>query len=457
MTGMPSRRTLLLAAAAPGGDAIDIGTRRELFVDHFLIDQLQNASLRLATPVDAGTALRFDRPWEGRFSNYATVIHEGGRYLLYYRGVPNAGKDGRSEEVTCYAESADGRTFQRPKDNVILKDDPPLQHNFSPFLDTNPAAPTHERFKALAGTAKSGLIAFASADGVHWRKQQTEPVLTKGAFDSQNLAFWSAHEKTYVAYFRTFKKINGTNWRWISRASSQDFRTWRDEGEMSFGDTAPEHLYTNQTSPYFRAPHIYTAIAARFFPGRQVLSEEEARQTGVDPGYYKDCADAVFMTSRGGTRYQRTFEEAFLRPGLGLENWVSRSNYPALGVVPVGDREMSFYVVRRYGQPEIHLQRYSLRSDGFSSLHAGARTGMMLTKPLRFAGRQLELNFSTSAGGEVAVAVESMDNRVLFQSAKLIGDRIDYPVAIPFTGATVRLRFTLRDADIYSFRFREAG
>jgi hypothetical protein len=224
---------------------------------------------------------------------------------------------------------------------------------------------------------------------------------------------------------------------------------------MSFGDTLPEHLYTNQTSPYFRAPHIYTAIAARFFPGRQVLSAEEAKQTGVDPGYYKDCADAVFLTTRGGQRYQRAFEEAFLRPGLGLENWVSRSNYPALGVVPTGDREMSFYVVRRYGQPEIHLQRYALRTDGFSSLHAGARGGTMVTKPFRYAGRHLEMNFSTSAGGEISVALERADGSLLASAKGVIGDRIDHRLADvgAHAGQSVRLRVTLRDADLYSFRF----
>jgi len=31
----------------------------------------------------------------------------------------------------------------------------------------------------------------------------------------------------------------------------------------------------NQTNPYFRAPHIYVSIAARFWPGRRALNDEE--------------------------------------------------------------------------------------------------------------------------------------------------------------------------------------
>src|SRR5262249_44719848 len=211
--------------------------------------------------------------------------------------------------------------------------------------------PAAERYKALGGTSKSGLIAFASADGLRWRRLQEAPVLTAGAFDSQNLAFWSAVEGEYVCYFRTFKRIDGTGYRWISRSTSADFRHWSGPVEMTFGDAPPEHLYTNQTQPYFRAPHLYIATPARFMPGRQAITPEQAQAIHVHPQYFGDTSDAVLMSSRGGSRYDRTFLEGFIRPAIGLENWVSRTNYPALNVVPTSDREMSIYVQQNYGQP----------------------------------------------------------------------------------------------------------
>ena len=73
-------------------------------------------------------------------------------------------------------------------------------------------------------------------------------------------------------------------------------------------------------------------------PNRQVLTPEQARAINVDPGYFKDCSDGVLLTSRGGDRYDRTFMEGFINPGIGPENWVSRTNYPALGVVRVFGR-----------------------------------------------------------------------------------------------------------------------
>ena len=47
-----------------------------------------------------------------------------------------------------------------------------------------------------------------------------------------------------------------------------------------------------------------------------------------------DGAEAVFMTSRGGTRYTRTFMEGFIRPGLDLGNWASRAGLTALVAHP---------------------------------------------------------------------------------------------------------------------------
>ncbi len=466
----------LNARPAPG--AIELGARRELFVDRFLIGQTHNVELRLQQPVDAGPVLELNRPWEGRFCAYFTVIRDGALCRLYYRGMPEAGQDGRTGEVTCYAESRDGIRWTRPdlglfevrgtrKNNAILAGMPPLTHNFCPFLDTRPGVSGAQRFKALAGISRSGLIAFQSQDGIRWQKLREQPVLTQGAFDSQNLAFWSESEQCYVCYFRTFKAVGGVRYRWISRATSQDFVNWTPPEEMSFGEAPPEHLYTNQTSPYFRAPHIYVSICARFQPGRQVLEAEQARSAGVHASYFGDTSDAVLLSSRGGNRYDRTFLESFLRPGLGEENWVSRTNYPALNLVQTGPAEMSLYVQRHYAQPTAHLRRYILRLDGFASVRAPYRGGEFITKPLLFRGRKLEINYSTSAAGSIRVEIQDASGAPvpgyrLQDAVEIIGDEIERVVTWQegsdvsrLAGQPVRLRFVMKDGDLYSFRFQD--
>ena len=428
-------------------------------------------------PVDEGPVLYFDEAWEGPFCGYCTVIKDGEKYQLYYRGLPEAGKDGSDNETTCFAQSKDGINWTKPKlkifekydnkkNNIILADHAPFSHNFSPFLDTNPNVLSNQRYKALAGTKTTGLFGFVSSDGIHWKKISDDPVFIKGIFDSQNVAFWSEHESKYVCYFRTWSGEGYKGKRTVSRTTSSDFVNWEKPEKMSFGDTPIEHLYTNQTHPYFRAPHIYIATAARFMPNRQVLSEEEALELNVNPKYFRDCSDVVILTSRGSNRYDRTFMSSFIRPGIGLQNWVSRSNYPALNIVQTGSDEMSLYVNQDYAQPTAHLRRYSMRLDGFSSINADYHGGEFVTKALTFEGEHLYINFSTSAAGEIKIEILNGHNQVIegFSAddcQAIIGNEICKQVKWTerenlnsLNNQAIKLRFMLKDADLYSIQFR---
>jgi hypothetical protein len=467
-------------ASAIAADPIPLGLRRELFVDGFLIDKLDGAELRLQTPRDEGMVFALDKPWEGAFSAYTTIIHDGERYRAYYRGSPAARGDGSKRESTCYAESADGKTWTKPNlrlfevdgtrdNNVILAGQPPFSHNFCPMLDHREGVPAESRYKALAGSRGTGLVAWISPDGISWKKLRQEPVITGGAFDSQNVPLWSEAEQCYVCYYRVFVD----NVRRIARVTSPDFLTWSEPTLMRYSlerdpqaELPVEHLYTNQTSSYFRAPHLRVAIAARFFPGKRVLTTEQAARVGVDPGYFNDCSDGILMTTRGGDFYDRTFLEGFLKPGLGLENWTSRTNYPALNVVQTGPGEMSLYVNQNYGQTTAHIHRYSLRLDGFAALHAGYRGGELLTRLFTFTGKELELNFATSAAGSIRVEIQDDADRPIpgFTAGDCldtIGNELERVVqwksgsdVSRLAGQTVRLRLIMNDAELYSLRFK---
>jgi hypothetical protein len=477
----PFRTSILSAALSFGlsaSAAIPLAARLELFVDDFLIEQLDGSALKLHEPSLAGVALRFDRPWEGPFSGYVTVLKDGTLFRMYYRGLPKAGRDGSADEVTCYAESDDGLAWSKPAlrlfdvqgtrdNNVVLAGQPPFSHNFAPFLDTRPGLPGEQRYKALAGTSEKGLCGFVSADGLHWRKLRDAPLVTKGAFDSQNVAFWSDAEQCYALYLRTWTSGEFRGFRTVSRATSPDFLHWSEPLAMTFGDTPPEHLYTSQTHPYFRAPHLYVALAMRFLPGRKVLTDDQARALGVEPGYAGDCAEAVFLTSRGGTRFTRTFMEGFIRPGLDLGNWASRAGLTAQGVVPTGPCEMSLFKQAHYAQPSCHLLRYALRTDGFVSVNAPYRGGEFRTRPFTFTGKELVLNFSTGAAGSLRVEIQDPDGRpipghTLADATELIGDEIERVVSWKsgadlgqLAGQPLKLRFVMKDADVFSLRFRQ--
>lgn len=466
----------------------DIGSRRELFVDRFLVETMKGVNLQLHHPHDEGEVLRFDQPWEGQFAGYCTVIHEGGKYHLYYRGK-EGGADG-SREVTCYATSEDGRKWVKPKlglhevggsrnNNVILTDRG-ITHNFSPFLDTRPGVPVTERFKALGGiignnASTGGLHAYGSEDGIHWKNLYNRPVVTKGAFDSQNVAFWSPLENRYVCVMRIFTKgtVNDKKWRptglrSMSRSTSQDFVNWTDPVPMKFQPRQEHHLYTSQTHPYFRAPHLYVATAARFLPNNAAITDEEAVRLKVEPSYYKsakDVSDSVLLTSRDGETYDQTFQEGFIRPSTRLSEWVSRTGYPALNVVQTGPEEMSVYANQDYAQPTAHLRRYSMRLDGFASVHAPYEGGELVTRPFIFAGSRLVLNFATSAAGSVRVEIQDASGKPIpghtaGDSVEMVGNALERAVSwksgldvSKLAGKPMRLRFLLKDADLYAMRF----
>jgi pimeloyl-ACP methyl ester carboxylesterase len=474
-----------------GTDPVRLGSRRELFVDRHLIERIDGARFHMHEPRDEGVAVRMDKPWEGLYSGYSTVIldpaaHPASRYRMYYRGSPKGGLDGNPDERTCVAVSPDGLVWTKPElglfefagsksNNIVLANAAPASHNLCPMLDTRPGVPASERYKAIGGNVDT-LYAYVSEDGFSWKKLQGEPILTKAhapfphvhLFDSQNLAFWSESEGQYVCYFRVWDGL-----RRIARTTSPDFREWTPavlmgqihDSEDGPRDAPKEHLYTNQTSPYFRAPHIYTAIAARFFEGRRVLNDAQAKEIGVDPSYFHDTSDAVLMSSRGGFVYDRLFLEGYLKPGIGARNWVSRTNYPALNVVPTTATHMALYVNQDYAQPTAHIRRYSLRTDGFASLRAGAEPGVVVTRRVTFEGSRLRINFSTSAGGGVRVGLLDEEGNDIpgfgaSDCVEQIGNEIERIVGwksgadvSPLAGKVVRLRIELRDADLYSFVF----
>ncbi len=477
------------AETSPKLQPVAIGSRRELFVDGLLVDRFDGAAFKLHEPISGGVAIRIDKPWEGPGNIGISVIEYDDRLLMYYRGMVGNDPNG----VCCVAESRDaGATWSKPALGIVQRPDWP-NNNFigtvggeprfsfpcAPWVDTRPGVPAAEKVKLVMSEPVSGLkhtamndpggakrlVFWASPDGLAFHKLDPQPDFVsdlKMAFDGGNTMFWSEVEGQYVAYFRC-----SDGWRTMARTTSKDLMTWTKPILMSYGNTPREQFYVNNTQPYFRAPHLFIAPAARFMERRQVLDDARARALGVAGGYFKDCSDGVLLTSRAGSEhYDRTFMEAFVRPGLGDSNWVSRANFPLTGLLPAGPERMQLFVSRDYQQSSWHIERLVVRTDGFASLSAPRAGGAMVTKPLTFTGRELEINYRTSAAGGVRVEILDADGEPLpgFTAAdcvEIVGDEIDRVVAWKagpsvesLAGRPVRVRFVLVDADVFSFRFR---
>ena len=181
------------------------------------------------------------------------------------------------------------------------------------------------------------------------------------------------------------------------------------------------------------------------------------------------------MSSRDGVTFN-IWPEAFIRPGLRpQDNWTYGDNYQNWGLVTTRSQfdgapdELSMYVSEGYWRGQgVSLRRYTTRVDGFVSLHAPLSGGEMVTRPLSFRGGNLELNFSASAAGSVRVEIlhgqvdTAIEGYGLADSVELLGDDLERTGRwaegadlSKLSGEPVRLRFVLRDADIYAFRFVE--
>jgi hypothetical protein len=458
-----------IAQVAFAAEPIEIGSRLELFVDHYLIDGLTGeAELHLHKPVPREVVLVTDKPWEGNTSAYYSVFQDGDLYRMYYRGSHYDKKTRRvtHPEVTCYAESKDGIHWTKPelglfefegsKNNNIVWNGIGT-HCFTPFKDLKADCPPEARYKAIARgrpRGKRGLYAFQSPDGIRWSLMKDGPVITLGAFDSQNLAFWDPHTKLYREYHRTFTE----GVRAIMTGTSKDFITWSKPVLLEYTGTPKaqlkQHLYTNAVLFYERAPHILIGFPTRF------LTKEGSR---VEP---------TFMASRDGRTFHRWLE-ALIPEDAPKDRSGNRSNYMTWGLVklPSNDKEYSVYATEAYYTgPDSRVRRFTFRLDGFVSARAPAGGGELLTKPLAFAGKKLAVNFatsnfSTSQEGCLRVEIQDADGRPidgfgLSDCLPISGDAIEQTIAWKngddvsrLAGKPIRLRFQLKSADLYSFRF----
>lgn len=455
-----------LLAAEDESSVVDIGSRRELFVDRHIVGEMHGTTLKLHTP-QLMPPISPPRP----HGHYATVLRADDKFQFYYRGDTTPGnhwKKGWEQyhegEVTLYAESSDGINWTLPKlgiyddhptfpaGNVVLMNEFLVNHNFTPFIDTKPGVPAAERYKGLGGLAyqphkehlevrsrrgPGGLKAYASPDGIHWKKLRDEPVVPEEwgkYFDSQNYAFWSESEQAYVCYFRRFIK----GYRGIARTTSKDFINWTPFVEMQ-ANLPNEHLYTPCTQPYYRAPHIYIALPTRFMAKRGAAT------------------DILMMSTRGGGQFDREFTQSFIRPGIGTEGWANRANYAAIGIHQTSPTEMSLFLTGG--------RRYSMRIDGFVSVNAPLDTSEFITRPLTFDGSTLEINYSTSAAGQLRVEIQDAEGKTipgfsLEDCEPIYGDHIartirwtDNSDVAKLAGKQVLLRFEMSDADLYSLKF----
>lgn len=451
---------------------IDLGNRIEMMVDDVLIEHREHLHFVLNRPIEADIAIEADKPWEGKNSfAYGSVLEKDGTYYLYYRAVCNdSGLDTDPGQYLCVALSEDGVHWRKPeldivpfgshrRTNILLSGETSgvICHNFTPCLDTNPNCPADERIKAVGGYAPDGLFVFVSADGLHFRRYSEQPAITGTLLDSQNVLLYDLQRAVYRIYSRYFHTEEGKEGgiRAIRSCESSDCIHWSEPVENRYANGDPgEQLYTNATIVCPGAEHMLLAVPMRFVPGRakKVVRGERA------------VSDAVFMSSRDGFLWDRRFMESWIAGGLDERRWTQRNNMPLRGCLELGN-DFCFFASAHYCWEDARIVRYRLRRHGFASLRAGEAIGFFMTKPLTFRGSALHLNYSTAATGGIRAELldvasgQTIEGFSLADCETLYGDSLDETLTFrggrldKLAGRAVQVRFEMRLADLYAWRF----
>ncbi len=453
-------------------EPLNIGTRLEIFADDFLIEKMEGEiSQNVHQPKPEDVVFSADATWEGNTSGYYTLFRDDDLIRMIYRGwahQPQPPVKARHREFTCYAESKDGLNFTKPKlglvewegskeNNIILDDK--SAHNFAAFKDENPDCPPEARYKGIGGEKKEGgLFVYQSPDAIHWTKMAEKAVISDGAFDSQNLAFWDSNAKIYRAYYRIFSKggTDGGEWkpkgvRAIRTSTSKDYIKWEKGTDLTYAEGTPEQqLYTNAVQTYYRAPHILVGFPTRYLP-------DEGQR--VEP---------VFMMSRDGVKFTR-YNDPVVPESAPADRAGNRSNYMTWGLFPLPGKpdEMTVYATEAYyGPVPGRVRRFTYRLDGFVSLQAGEKGGSVLTKSLQIAGKELTVNCQVQKGGSLRVELQDADGNALagFASADcdpFTGDATSAKISwggksdlSSLKGKAVRVKYFLSKGDLYSMQFR---
>ena len=447
--------------------------RKYLLLDRRIVERTKNVDLVVGKVKKHPRNPLFgeDKPWEVRFDNlYPNVIWDDGEqifkcwyspfvidaaykttppserkttsYAAVRRALRKQGK-GQREMGVCYATSRDGINWTKPlmdihpwegrKSNLVLVG----PHGAGILKDSREADP-QRRYKMFMAE-KCVSVAF-SPDGLHWSEPVPCPQIEARA-DTHNNAFWAPELRKYVGITR-----NWAGQRIVARTESDDFLHWTRATEVLRG-TVERQTYAMLA---FRHADVYLGLLMILDASTDRVHCELAWSPNtrdwerIDPG--------TPLIANGGKPRDYDWGTVYAAAPVVLDHEV-RIYYGA------GNGTHSNW---RDG----FLALATLRPDGFASVTAPLAGGEITTKPLRFSGNRLAINYSTSAAGSVRVEIQDAEGRpipgfTLEDCPEIIGDQIERTVSWKqgpdlglLAGKPIRLRFVLKDADLYALRFQ---
>ena len=447
---------------------ISIGKKRQLFVDDYLIDKVENLKLNVHSwqKHPSNPLLIPDKPWEGA-GNYALVWgsvifeEELNRYRMWYWTSAKPDEDG---EMMCCALSGDGLQWEKPSlgihrfqgstdNNIVMISEPELNDMETYGVIHCPQDPDPERlYKSCFWEKRSeeqrGVWSATSPDGFNWTKSP-EPIAPHGG-DTVGFFFDGLRNK-----YLTFVKVRTDRRRSRAQIDSDDFLSWTEPRlilKTDERDNQPCDLYNNTG---FVWESMYLGLLQVYYHH-------------LHPYESKLVVELIY--SRDGVQWHRMPNRNTILD-VGPDGSWDRTNQGVMNGPPVvtGDQMHIYYGGRTYFHPPYsHGERRSsigmasLRRDGFASRDASPIEGYLETKTLLLNGDGLHMNVK-SDWGKCQVAILDDSGQPLSGLARencepIREDSTD--VVVRFTDRkslksiskkTVKIRFHLQNAQLFSF------
>ena len=487
-------------------ESIVLGKSRQLLVDNWLIAHCENLNRTLHQPVKdtRNPLIRPESPWEQSIS-WSSVIwdEEEAVFKAWYQNY--------QADRLLYAVSQDGISWEKPslgvvecdggKDNNIVfstrgMDSPSV---IKDVHDPDPG----RRYKLLAQWADPvyGLYVGFSEDGKAWRIGET-PVLTPAndpAINDRPTVMQDHVGRRFIAITKReiANPFGRGDWGFYHRSRaisvSRDFETWTDPVlTLHPDDSDPPDLQIyglvgfNYESTYLGLMDMYWSRESG--PKERIIDVQLALSRDGEVWWRAGNRNTFLPVGPDNAWDRYLVAPTNSQPTLmGDEIWIYYRGQGAhrhrKGIaehrrkdpwhVPGHPRDSAL----EPGTPTSGIGLARLRRDGFVSLDAGTKPGLLLTRPLHFEGKELHLNADAASGSvraELYRAVEvpfkypgqnwtigkpipgyaltdclpirenTTDSVLCWKNRKTLADLAKYPLVI---------RFELVQSALYAFWF----
>lgn len=502
--------TLWGACVAMASTPVDVGSRKQLFVDNKFIAQSRGVELTMNVPVKMNQpVLASDTPWDGEpgaaMGFASCVLKDGDRIRIWGAGkatLPVRSKpDGPVVHLWAYAESKDGIHFTKPDPGLVAYDESKAEigkhgrvGGGSVWID--PKAPPAHRYKTQAkyyppDSRPAEFHTHSSPDGYRWTFLSKSEI---GEMDTQSVAFWDNTLQRYLLYTRKNPGAHTpTRRRVVRRLESVDLLTWTNEIFVMDADDIDNATHKTPTpqppvdyygATVFKYPDdspdsVYVMIAHAFWHWQRRPEKERAGGYPDHKFEFEVLAPATLddrlSVSRDGIRFSRLGgRKSFLPLGL-ASTFSSKWTWSLPTPIRMGDELWIYYFADNQdhdgfvepGAPKRRtaIDRAILRLDGFVSADAAYTGGEIVTPLIVFAGSRLELNVDPGAGGSVRVELLDENDKPIpgytrDDATALFVNSVRLPVTwgangsvAALAGKPVKIRFLMRDCKLYAFQF----